>query len=113
MNLTAKLESCLCKYDEQKYHSDYKWPNLIIRSTRSFKLIFQPNLLCITSGPEVQQIFKIRTVWQPDVSLSGLRTFNTKQTLEKKNQKIFSKNFFKFSLRFFFVYLFDLRTFDT
>ena len=31
----------------------------------------------ITSGPEVRQIFKIRTVSNSDVFLPGRRTFNT------------------------------------
>ena len=31
----------------------------------------------ITSNPEVRQIFKIRTIWKPDVFLPKCRTFST------------------------------------
>ena len=51
----------------------------------------------ITSGPEVRQIFKIRTVQTQDVFLPGRQTFFS----------IF------FSKIFFSVYLFGLGTFDT
>ena len=40
----------------------------------------------ITSGPEVCQIFKIRTVRKPDVFLTGRRTFNTFKN-RRKNPK--------------------------
>ena len=52
------------------------------------KTIRNRALLDITSGPEVRQISKIRTVWKPDVFLPGHRSFNT---FKKK-----SKNIFKF-----------------
>ena len=46
----------------------------------------------ITSGPEVRQIFKIRTVGKPDVFLPRRRTFDTiksrRKKLEKKKKKI-------------------------
>ena len=38
----------------------------------------------ITSGPEVRQIFKIRTVRKPDIFLPGRRTLNP---LENKKNK--------------------------
>ena len=40
----------------------------------------------ITSGPEVRQIVKIRTVWKLDVFLPGRRTFNTFKNRKKKIQ---------------------------
>ena len=49
----------------------------------------------ITSGPEVRQIVKIRTVRKPDIFLPGRRTFENR----KKIKIIF---FFKFFLNFFF-----------
>ena len=58
----------------------------------------------ITSGPEVLPIFKILTVRKPDVFLPGPQIFKTFKN-RKKNPQIF--------LRFFFVYLFGLGTFDT
>ena len=45
----------------------------------------------ITSGSEVLQIFKIRTVRKPDVLLPGRRTIKTKKTL----------HFYSFGLRSF------------
>ena len=49
----------------------------------------------ITSGPEVRQIFKIRTLRKPDVFLPGRWTFNTFKIEEKKSsKKFFNSNFF-------------------
>ena len=66
----------------------------------------------ITSGPEVRQIFKIRTVRKPDVFLPGRRTFRNRKKVKKKKvkkkfQKKISKNF-QFSIFFsnFFLYIF-------
>ena len=54
-----------------------------------------------TSGLEVQQIFKIRTVQNPDVFLPGRRTFNTFEN-RKISKHIFSKIFFPiFFFQFF------------
>ena len=38
----------------------------------------------ITSGPEVQNFFKIRTVWTPEVFLPRHWTFNTFENRKKK-----------------------------
>ena len=52
-------------------------------------------LLDITSGPEVQQNFKIRTVWKPGVFLTGCRTFkNWKKNPKRLLQFFFFQNFF-------------------
>ena len=69
----------------------------------------------ITSGPEVRQIFKIRTVRKPDVFLPGRRTFNTFKSIreKKKLSKFFSRFFFS---RFFFCLFSNtsqFRLFDT
>ena len=40
----------------------------------------------ITSGPEVRQIFKFRTVPKPDIFLPGRRTFNTFKNRKKKSK---------------------------
>ena len=53
----------------------------------------------ITSGLDVRQIFKIRTVRKPDVFLLGRRTFNTFKN-RKKNPNFFCQIFF-FSIFFF------------
>jgi len=50
----------------------------------------------ITSGPEVRQIFQIRTVRKPDVFLPGRRTFSN-----RKNSKNSKKNFQNFFSNFF------------
>ena len=55
----------------------------------------------ITSGPEVWQIFKIRTVQKPDIFLPGHRTINT------------CKDRNKFIFQYIFFSLFGLRNFDT
>ena len=47
----------------------------------------------ITSGPEVWQIVKIRTVQKPDVFLPGRRTFNSVKN-RKKIRFFFFQNFF-------------------
>ena len=72
----------------------------------------------ITFGPEVLQIFKIRTVRKPDVFLPGRRNFNSFKNRNKidfyyKNPKNFRFFFRDFLSRFFFVYLFGLRILDT
>ena len=70
----------------------------------------------ITSGPEVRQIFKIRTVRKPDVFLLGRRTFNTfknifKNPKFKKTQKnFFAIFFFKKIFPIFFFHNFELLT---
>ena len=51
----------------------------------------------ITSGPEVQQFFKIQTVWKPDIFLSGHQTFNTFKN-RKKIKKFLSR--FSFDTKF-------------
>ena len=43
----------------------------------------------ITSGPEVWQISKIRTVRKPDVFLPGRRTFKTFKLEEEKKNEFF------------------------
>ena len=63
---------------------------------RNFSWIYTRALPGIMSGPEVRQIFKIRTVRKPDVFLPRHLSFITL----KKNH-------------IFFVYLFGLGTFDT
>ena len=65
----------------------------------SFAQLFRA-LPDITYGPEVWQIFKIGTVWKPDVFLPGGRTFNT------------FKNIFFFS-RFSFCLFIWSSSFDT
>ena len=70
------------------------------------------------SGPEIRQIFKVRTHQKPDVFPTGRRTFITWKNGEKNPQKKSPpKNlkilFSKFFSRFFFLYSFGLRTFDT
>ena len=49
----------------------------------------------ITSGPEVRQIFKIWTVWKPDIFLPGCRTF--------RNRK--NPIFFKSFSYYYFVFI--------
>ena len=61
----------------------------------------------ITSGPEVCQNFKIRTVRKSYGFLPGHRTFNT---FRNKISNFFSNSGFFFCL---FVYLFGLGVFDT
>ena len=39
----------------------------------------------ITSNPEVWQIFKIRTVWKPDVFLPGRQTLKNRKKNLKEN----------------------------
>ena len=52
--------------------------------------IFIRALPDITSGPEVQQIYKIRTVRKQEVFLTGRRTFNAVK--ERKNIQKSEKN---------------------
>jgi len=61
------------------------------------------------SGPEVRQIFKVRTHQKPDVLLPGRRTFITRKNREKNPKKKFQKSF----SNLFFVYLLGLVFFDT
>ena len=77
----------------------YSWNHLMSKS----KDLFLPSqcrvLPDITSGPEVRQIVKIRTVWKLDVFLSGRRTFiNGRNFFKnwKKNQNVSFKTFFLF-----------------
>jgi hypothetical protein len=66
----------------------------------------------ITSGPEVRQIFKIRTLRKPDILLPRRRTFNSFK--KKKIQKIFSKKILIFFFQdFFFLNTSQFIFFDT
>jgi hypothetical protein len=58
----------------------------------------------ITSGPEVRQIFKIRTVRKPDVFLPGHRTFNSFRNRRKDPKKILKFFFLKFFLFYFQIH---------
>ena len=63
------------------------------------------------SGPEVRQIFKVRTHKKPDVLLPGRQTFITWKNGEKnpkKNpkKKTISKIFFKFFFQIFFLFIY-------
>ena len=62
----------------------------------------------ITSGPEVRQIVKIRTVRKPDIFLPGRRTFENRKKIKKiKLQFFFFKFFFQiFFKNFFYEYLY-------
>ena len=61
----------------------------------------------ITSGPEVRQIFKVRTVQKPDLFPAGHRTlkFIAKNQKSKKKSKIFQKK--NFTQDFFCLFAFD------
>ena len=79
------------------------WPDEILSGQRLMNQKFPryralPN---ITSSPEVQQFFKIQTVWSPDVFLPGHQTFNTFKN--RKEIQFFLSNFFFqiFSFKFF------------
>jgi hypothetical protein len=61
----------------------------------------------ITSGPEVGQIFKIRTVQKPDVFLPGHRTFNTYKNRKKNPKKIKERK--KKNQDFFCLFTFDTK----
>ena len=80
--------------------------------TRCLFVFYQINsraLPDITSGPEVRQIFKIRTVWKPDVFLPGRRTFNTLKSIRKNpKKKFFNFFFFKFFFSNFFSIFFQI-----
>ena len=59
----------------------------------------------ITSGPEVRQIFKIRTVWKLNVFLPGRQTFKNRKKIQKM---FFFKNYFLklfFHIIFLFIYM--------
>ena len=64
-------------------------------STRNTRSVSTELFICsralpdITSGPDVRQIFKIRTVRKPDIFLPGRLTFNTSKNRKKKNQIFF------------------------
>ena len=81
-------------------------------SSTPFGIPFRRALPDITSGPEVRQIFKIRTVRKPDITLPGRRTVNPLEN-RKKNKK-FKKKFKKkiqiFFSRFFFCLLIRFRS---
>ena len=60
--------------------SDIDWVLLLYRA-----------LPDITSGPEVRQIFKIRTVWNPDISFPDAGLLTLLKIDKKKIQKIEEK----------------------
>ena len=80
---STTIQCCACCYPNNnslslqrfiQLHSIYIW-------TVSSQLLLCSGTIRalpdITSGTEVRQIFKIRTVQKPDVFLPGCRTFNT------------------------------------
>ena len=86
----------------------YIMASSLLRSTKivkeADKLELIRGLPDITSGPEVQQIFKIRTVRKPDVFLPGHLTLKNRK---RNPKKLFSKNFFFkiFFIFFLFIYM--------
>jgi hypothetical protein len=98
-------------------HQTLSLPKLGYFTYLAYRTLGKPNLFwCIlgralpdiTSGPEVRQIFKIRTVRKPDVFLPVNLTFNTFKDTKKIQKFFFSKNF---SLRlslFIFKYIANL-----
>ena len=89
-------------------------PHVLFLAIKILKrLTFKSSILGLyrtsLSGPEVRQIFKVRTHQKPDVLLPGPQTFitwNNGEKIQKKIQTKVSNFFFHFFSIFFFIFVF-------
>ena len=101
LSRTYELEDCYWESDVQLFSAELlaKLACDLVFIPEMFSILLTRALPDMLSGPEVREIFKIRTVRKPNNFLPGLRTFKTfKNNNKKKNKKSFFNFFFQIFL---------------